>query len=115
MARHTRVNRAACAAAASDPALLATDLADYLVRNGIPFRKAHKLVGAVVALAEKKRKPLDRLSIAEMQSVDSAFDRGALRVFDLDKAMMRRNFTGAPGTLQVRNQLTAWRRKLDGA
>lgn len=115
MARHIRVNRAACAAAAGDPLLLATDLADYLVRNGIPFRKAHKLVGAVVALAEKKRKPLDRLSIAEMQSVDSAFDRGALRVFDLDKAMMRRNFTGAPGTLQVRNQLTAWRRKLDGA
>ena len=55
MLRNTKVNRAACAAAASDPALLATDLADYLVRKGMPFRQAHHVVGAVVALAEKTR------------------------------------------------------------
>ena len=53
MLRNTKVNRAACAAAASDPALLATDLADYLVSKGMPFRQAHHAVGAVVALAEK--------------------------------------------------------------
>src|SRR5207247_1566688 len=49
MLAHTTVNVAACAAAASDPALLATDLADYLVRNKMPFRPAHHVVGAVVA------------------------------------------------------------------
>ncbi|HUE35888.1 MAG TPA: argininosuccinate lyase, partial [Candidatus Acidoferrum sp.] len=53
MLRNTKVNRAACERAVSDPALLATDLADYLVRKGMPFRQAHHVVGAVVALAEK--------------------------------------------------------------
>ena len=53
MLNNATVNRAACAAAAGDPALLATDLAEYLVRKGMPFRQAHHLVGAVVALAEK--------------------------------------------------------------
>src|SRR6185369_12485740 len=61
MLRNTKVNRAACEAAASDPALLATDLADYLVRKGMPFREAHHVVGAVVALAEKSGKPLNQL------------------------------------------------------
>src|SRR5579871_366985 len=48
MLRNMKVNRAACQSAASDPALLATDLADYLVRKGIPFRQAHHAVGAIV-------------------------------------------------------------------
>src|SRR5207248_6624873 len=50
---HTRVSAADCDAAANDPALLATDLADYLVRKGVPFRRAHHAVGAAVALAEE--------------------------------------------------------------
>ena len=61
--------RAACAAAASDPALLATDLADYLVKKGMPFRQAHHVVGAVVALAEKTGKPLNQLTLAELQTM----------------------------------------------
>ena len=59
MLRNTKVNHAACARAASDPALLATDLADYLVLKGMPFRQAHHVVGAVVALAEKIRKAVE--------------------------------------------------------
>ena len=64
MLQHTSVNNAACLAAASDPALLATDLADYLVQKGMPFRKAHHVVGAVVALAEGTGKPLNQLTLA---------------------------------------------------
>jgi argininosuccinate lyase len=60
MLRNTKVNCAACAAAASDPALLATDLADYLVRKGMPFRQAHQAVGAVFTDAEKIRKNFGR-------------------------------------------------------
>jgi argininosuccinate lyase len=112
MLRHTAVNRAACEAAACDPALLATDLADYLVRKGMPFRQAHHAVGAVVALAEKAGKPLNQLSLAELQSVDKTFGRDALKVFDLRPAMAKRNLVGAPGTKQVAEQLTAWRQRL---
>ena len=112
MLRNTRVNRAACEAAANDPALLATDLADYLVRKGMPFRQAHHVVGLVVALAEKAGKPLNRLTLAELQSADKTFGRDALAVFDLKRAMAKRNLTGAPGTREVAKQLARWREQL---
>jgi len=106
------VNRAACARAASDPALLATDLADYLVQKGLPFRQAHHAVGAVVALAEKIGRPLNQLTPAELQSVDPAFGRDATAVFDLAAAMAKRNLVGAPGTREVARQLARWRERL---
>ena len=112
MLRNTKVNRVACEKAASDPALLATDLADYLVRKGMPFRQAHHVVGAVVALAERAGKQLNRVSLAELQSVDKTFERDALGVFDLRRAMARRNITGAPGTMEVAKQLVRWRKQL---
>jgi argininosuccinate lyase len=110
--QNTKVNRTTCATAASDPALLATDLADYLVRKGMPFRQAHQAVGAVVAVAEKLGKPLNRLTLAELQSVDKKFGRDALGVFDLKRAMAKRNLTGAPGTKKVAKQLARWREQL---
>jgi argininosuccinate lyase len=112
MLRNTKINRVACEKAASDPALLATDLADYLVRKGMPFRQAHHAVGAVVALAEKNGKALNNLTLKELQSVDKMFGRDALGVFDLRRAMARRNITGAPGTMEVAKQLMRWRKQL---
>jgi argininosuccinate lyase len=112
MLQHTKINPAACAAAASDPALLATDLADYLVAKGMPFRQAHHLVGAVVALGEKSGKPLNKLSLAELQSVDKTFGKDALEIFDLQRAMSKRSLTGAPGTKEVAKQLARWKEEL---
>ncbi|MGD1087240.1 MAG: argininosuccinate lyase [Verrucomicrobiota bacterium] len=112
MLRNTRINHAACAAAAGDPELLATDLADYLVKKAMPFRQAHHVVGAVVALAEKTGKPLNILSLAELQSVDKSFGRDAPGVFNLQRAMAKRNLTGAPGTKEVAKQLARWREQL---
>jgi len=114
MIGNTSVNRQACQAAAADPALLATDLADYLVRKGLPFRQAHHAVGALVALAENLRKPLNSLSLAELRSVEKKFGPDALRVFDLGQALARRNLTGAPGTRQVAKQLARWKAVLRG-
>ncbi len=112
MLHNTKVNKPVCACAAADPALLATDLADYLVKKGMPFRQAHHVVGAVVALAEKTGKPLNRLTLAELQTVDKTFGRDALAVFDLKRAMAKRNLTGAPGTKEVAKQLARWREQL---
>jgi argininosuccinate lyase len=112
MLNNTKVNKPACAAAASDPALLATDLADYLVRKGMAFRHAHHVVGAVVALAEGLGKPLNQLTLAELQGIDKTFSRDALGVFNLQTAMVKRNITGAPGTKEVAKQLARWREQL---
>ncbi len=112
MLDHTQVNAARCAAAAEDPALLATDLADYLVRRGMPFRQAHHAVGAVVAMAENLAKPLNQLTLAELKSVEPLFAPDVAEVFNLKKAMAARHLTGAPGTTQVRLQLRRWRKEL---
>ena len=114
MFRHTTVNAAVCARAASDPALLATDLAEHLVQNGTPFRNAHHIVGAVVLLAEQLGKPLDTLTLAELRSVDKSFGPDAIKVFDLKKSLASRRLTGAPGTGEVRKQLARWRKRLGG-
>ena len=112
MLDHTAVNAEPCRRAASDPALLATDLADYLVGQGLAFRQAHHVVGAVVAFAEKNRKPLNEISLAELRAIDPHFGEDAQNVFNLKSAMERRKITGAPGTAEVRKQLARWVKQL---
>ena len=62
------VNPARCAAAVADPALLATDLADYLVERGVPFREAHHITGTLVARAEAKGCDLPDLTLLAFQA-----------------------------------------------
>jgi argininosuccinate lyase len=112
MLQHTSVNAGACAAAAVDSALLATDLADWLVGQKVPFREAHHLVGEVVGLGEKLAKPLDRLTLKELQGVSRKFKAGALEVFDLKQALAKRTATGSPGTKEVKKQLRRWVKRL---
>jgi argininosuccinate lyase len=114
MLRHTTVETENCLRAASDPGLLATDLVDHLVRKGRSFREAHHGIGKLVALAEQTGKRLDELSPAELRSVDPKLDAEALRIFDVQRALARRNMTGAPGTREVKRQLKRWQTMLDG-
>ncbi|MBX3746035.1 MAG: argininosuccinate lyase [Verrucomicrobiae bacterium] len=101
-----------CEAAAGDAQLLATDLADYLVLRGMPFREAHHVVGEVVALAERKGRTLDRLELDDFQGVSRRFGPDVKEVFDLRRAMARRRQPGSPGTTEVGRELRRWRRIL---
>lgn len=112
MLRHTSVNAKRCAQAAADPLLLATDLADYLVRTGMPFRQAHHVVGEVVALSERVGRPLDKLTLAELRSVYPRFGPDAPATFDLKKAMERRTMIGAPSSKELARQLAYWKKQL---
>jgi len=103
-----KVNRSKCGAAVADPALLATDLADYLVRKGVPFRAAHHAVGAVVRLAEQKGVALNALTLAEVKQIHPAFAKDWAGTFDLEKAMARRQGTGMPGPAQLARQFSRW-------
>ena len=107
-----KLNKERCAAAVADPGLLATDLADYLVRRGVPFREAHHAVGAVVRLAEQKAVALDRLSLADVRSVHPKFAKDWIDSFHLQKAMARRKGTGMPGPAQLARQLKRWEKLL---
>jgi argininosuccinate lyase len=95
-----------CRAAAADPMLLATDLADYLVKKGIPFRHAHELVGKAVAQAIASRTPLDQLDLA---AIDPAYGPDAKEVFSLERALESRVNPGAPSIANVKAELCRWR------
>ncbi len=101
-----------CAAAVADPALLATDLADYLVLKGVAFREAHHAVGAVVRLAEEHAVALDQLPTDAVQKVHPAFGADWVEVFDLKRALAKREGTGMPGPKQVARQFKRWAKVL---
>jgi argininosuccinate lyase len=91
--------------AAIDPGMLATDLADYLVKKGLSFRQAHALAGQAVQLAGKLGKPLDRLSLPEFQSLTSLIDADVYSVFDPQQSVARRNVPGGTAPEAVKMQL----------
>ncbi|MDE0861046.1 MAG: argininosuccinate lyase [Akkermansiaceae bacterium] len=101
------INVETCETAASDPLLLATDLADWLVKEGIPFRSAHELVGKAVAASVMQKIPLDKLDLTQ---VDSAFTADASSVFSLTKALAARTNPGAPSVENVKAQIARWRK-----
>ena len=106
MISEMKINEDACAAASEDPLLLATDLADWLVKQGIPFRSAHELVGKAVATSVQSDIPLDKLDLTK---VDPAFTEEASAVFSLKTALEARTNPGAPSIKNIRAQIARWR------
>ena len=110
----TLFNEEKCESAASDPLLLATDLADYLVIKGLPFRQAHHVVGELVGLAESKGVSLTAISDEEASGV-SEFLTGEWReVFDLKRAFSMREKPGMPGPNQIATRIAHWKSVLSG-
>jgi argininosuccinate lyase len=95
--------------AAIDPGLMATDLADYLVERGLPFREAHSQVGRLVQSAAQQDLPLDRLPLEQFQSLlppgSPALDQDLYRVFDPQYSVARRSATGGTAPQAVEEQL----------
>jgi len=91
-----------CLAAASDPMLLATDLADWLVKQGVPFRHAHEFVGKAVAESIATGVPLDQL---DLPAIDPAYTADAKSVFSLDRALAARTNPGAPNPDNVKAEI----------
>jgi argininosuccinate lyase len=77
--------------------MLATDLADYLVDKGVPFRQAHTLAGRIVRLAEEKHVALSALSLDDYRAISDVFEADVQTVFDVDAAVKRRSATGGAG------------------
>lgn len=101
-----------CQAAVSDVALLATDLADFLVINGVAFRDAHHAVGGLVATAEKLGVPLNEVPDADAAAVHPGIRGDWRSVFELKKAMEAREGIGMPGPNRIKVELAAWRERL---
>jgi len=102
--RTLKINAEAMAAALDD-AMLATDLADYLVRRGVPFRRSHALVGQAVRLAEVLDLPLRELPLTEFQAISEALGSDLYAVFDHRRSVEVRDSYGGTATAAVRQQI----------
>lgn len=110
--------------AALSPDMLATDIAEYLVRKGtllfkiqslrgalltiilgLPFRETHHISGRVVALAEKEGVPMDKLSIQQLQSVDNRFGDDVLEVFNYERSVEMKSAIGGTSKSAVQEQI----------
>ena len=108
-----RVNADRMLEAAHGGFMAATDLADYLVTKGLPFRKAHEVVGRLVLDCEKSGRTLQSLSVEELGEHCDLFDEGAIEALDIRKIVARRTTEGGTGNDAVENQLELATSKLD--
>ena len=105
MIRTMRVNRDNMRAGGLGGFMAATDLADYLVGKGMPFREAHSVIGHMVLSCEKAGKRLQDLTLEELKQFSELFDEGALEATDIDKVVERRTTAGGTGHEPVRVQI----------
>jgi argininosuccinate lyase len=103
------VNEARTSAAAADPFLLATDIADYLVLRGVPFRQAHEVVGKLTAFSLKEGRGFPDLLLAEFQSFSEVFAPDVFALFNVRNALEARRAIGAPSPNGVASELARWR------
>jgi argininosuccinate lyase len=97
-------------AAALGDELLATDLADWLVHRGVPFRESHHLVGRVVRRAEERNCTLGALPLAELQAVSPFFTAHVSIVWDMERSVEQRAVIGGTARAAVQAQVGELRR-----
>ena len=92
--------------------LTATDLADYLVLKGVPFRDAHEITGKTVAFCLEKEKTLTDISLPELRKISKRFDKDVFEHIALNNSVDRKNVYGGTAKKQVRAQITRLTKKL---
>ncbi|MCX6022437.1 MAG: argininosuccinate lyase [Chloroflexi bacterium] len=113
MVRTVMVDRERCREAAEGSYALATDIADYLVGRGLPFRQAHHVVGALTRYAESQGKKFSELSLEEYRRHSTLFDEAVLTI-SVESSVTARNVPGGVAPGQVAVALAAARRTLEG-
>jgi argininosuccinate lyase len=112
MIREVEIEPKRMLSAASDPGLLATDLADYLVKRGVPFREAHEIIGKLVAFSIEHQRPFAKLTLSEYRQFSDRFMEDVLEALNLDQALRSRTAVGAPSPKNVAAELEAWNARL---
>lgn len=112
MLPHIKVNKQAMYDAASKGFSTATDLADYLVRNGVPFRDAHEVVGKAVRLGVEQGKDLSELKLEELKSFSDAIKDDVFDVLTVEGSVAARDHLGGTAPRQVKLAVKALRKRL---
>jgi argininosuccinate lyase len=110
--RNVELNEERMRAAASQGMMNATELADYLVRKGVPFREAHEIVGRIVVKALEKGVELGELSLEELRSFSKKIENDVFECLTLDKTLATKSVVGGSAPQRVAGALAAARKSL---
>ncbi|POS74581.1 argininosuccinate lyase [Diaporthe helianthi] len=99
--------------AALDKTMLATDVVEWLVRRGCPFREAHRISGPVVAQSEKLEVSMDKLTLEQVQAIDSRFTADVAEAFDYETSVEAKTSKGGASRSSVLEQIQILRLELD--
>ncbi len=113
MVPNIQVNKEAMYQAAKQGFATATDLADYLVNKGLPFRDAHEVVGNAVAFAIEQNKDLSECSLQELQYFHTTIEQDVFEVLTLEGSVNARNILGGTAPEQVRLQIKQCRKLIE--
>lgn len=91
---------------------MATDLAEWLVMKGIPFREAHSIVGKIVVILEEKGTNFKELTLEMLKEINPVFDEFALECLDITTALKRKKTYGSTNPQQVKKRIQFWKRKI---
>lgn len=97
---------------ALNPELYATDLADHLVRSGVPFREAHEVIGKIVRMSAEQNIPLDDMSLQDFQDIDERFGSNVQEVFSYERSVESRSVLGGTSLSAIKYQLEAARESI---
>jgi argininosuccinate lyase len=99
-------------AAALTMDMLATDIADYLVRKGVPFRETHHISGRAVALAEQTKVQISDLSMAQYNELSEHFTEDVMDIFNFENSVEKRNAIGGPSRAMIQRQVDVARERI---
>jgi argininosuccinate lyase len=108
----TRFRESRLCEAAQDPALVATELADHLVAQGVPFRESHEIVGKILRAAEQEGKSIREMPLARLKQFSTAFGDKIETSLTVESALARRAVPGGTASAAVRDALEDFRRRL---
>ncbi|MEK6681148.1 MAG: argininosuccinate lyase [Nitrospirota bacterium] len=101
MIKGIKISRNRIQSAMADGLILATDVADYLVKKAVPFRTAHEIVGRIVRYCLDKGRPLNKLALSEWKGFSSKFDSDILKMITIEKVVEKRDHIGGTSKKQV--------------
>jgi argininosuccinate lyase len=95
--------------------LLSTDLVDYLVSRNVPFRKAHNIVGNIVAIWVDRGKKLNELTLAEYKRISPKFEKDIFKLLTASSSIQNKKSQGSTSPKEVEKQINFWEKVLKKA
>jgi argininosuccinate lyase len=109
----TKLNEPRLREAAGDASLMATEVAHYLVRRGLPFRQAHEVVGRIILEGEHSGEPWSKMPLAKLKTFSGLFEADLHTALTMNAALESRDVPGGTAPVRVRQALADCRTRLE--